>query len=82
MRPMGPSGISPGARRAWEAPTVTKLAIGTETRSSLKSRQHEGSDLSGSGPTRPAPQDQPTAPAVKLGFSVEWAFPLSARWEE
>jgi len=82
MRPMGSSGISPGARPAWEAPTVTKLAIGTETRSALKNGQRTGPDPLGSDSTRPAPPDQPTAPAVKLGFSVEWAFPLSARWEE
>jgi hypothetical protein len=83
MRPMGSSGISPGARCAWQAPTVTKLAIGTETRSALENGQRAGSEFSGSGQTRPAPPDPPAvAPAVKLGFSVEWAFPLSSRWGE
>lgn len=58
------------ARRAWEAPAVTELAICTETRST------------GSMPAaeRPAPP-APVAPASKLGFAFEMSFPLSARTE-
>jgi hypothetical protein len=58
------------ARRAWQAPAFTELKIGTETKS----------DREGSPPSdEPSP---PAAPATKLGFSIEWAFPLSSRTEK
>jgi hypothetical protein len=66
MRPMRSERTGVANRRAWEAPTVTKLAIGTETKTPLTKGQGE----------EPA---QPAAPASKLGFSLEMGFPLSAR---
>jgi len=81
MRPSG-SGktLSENAAeaRAWEPPALTRLAIGTETRSSGKNdseAEPTGSDVQRVEPGGPA------APATKLGFSFEWAFPLSARLE-
>jgi hypothetical protein len=50
------------------------LAIGRETKSSHRN----AAQSPGSNQTKPLP---PAAPATKLGFSMEWAFPLSARWE-
>jgi hypothetical protein len=58
-------------RSAWEAPAVTKVAIGTET----KSAPH------GEGKSLEAPRP-PSSPATKLGFSFEMAFPMSARSEK
>jgi hypothetical protein len=57
-------------RCTWEAPVVTKVAIGTETKSTALG---EGSSL------EPRP---PSSPAAKLGFSFEMAFPMSARTEK
>jgi hypothetical protein len=58
------------ARRAWEVPAFTELKIGTETKSHRES----------SPPSVQPPS--PAAPAAKLGFSVEWAFPLATRTEK
>jgi hypothetical protein len=66
MRPMRSDWTGVGKRRAWEPPNVTKLAIGTETKSPFTNGQGE----------EPAP---PAAPTSKLGFSLEMGFPLSAR---
>ena len=60
-----------GPRRAWEPPAVTRLGIGTETKSAPQSDESLG---------LPAPP-APTSPATKLGFSFEMALPLSARTE-
>lgn len=57
-----------GTRRAWEPPTITKLAIGTETKSSQTSTHG----------ARPEPSP-PAAPASKFGFSFEMSLPLSIR---
>jgi hypothetical protein len=65
-------GIDSAKRRAWQPPALTVLAIGPETRS------RNAAQPSGSSQTEPQP---PAAPATKLGFSLEWAFPLSARME-
>jgi hypothetical protein len=70
MRAAG-SGTTRDKRRAWEAPVVTKLAIGAETRSA---------PATGQG-TEPAHPQAPADPSSKLGFSFEMAFPLSARFE-
>jgi hypothetical protein len=71
---MNASGPTSGERRAWEPPTVTKLAIGTET----KSPPEPG--LAGSFEATPKPEPQPRrSPGMKFGFSFEWSFPLSAR---
>jgi len=64
-------------RTAWEAPAITKLAIGTETKSPSKTEANTAEGVPGSG-QHPQP---PAAPASKLGFSIEMAFPLSARLE-
>jgi hypothetical protein len=69
-----------GARRAWERPAVTKLAIGTETKLARENKQGVG--LEASGQPRLAHPRPPAAPATKFGFSIEMSFPLSARIEE
>jgi len=73
MRPSGSSN-SDGARRPWEPPTIAKLAIGADTRTTA-------GDARGSGTSVPAHPEPPAAPTSKLGFSLEMAFPLSARVE-
>lgn len=70
MRPIGASKTILGSRRTWNRPVVTTLAIGTETKLS-RGVQPEF--------TQPEP---PAAPSTKLGFSLEMAFPLSARTEQ
>jgi hypothetical protein len=62
-----------GKRRPWTAPAMTKLPIGTETKSNPKA---PGAD---SDQARPAHPPVPAVPAMKLGFSFEMAFPMSAR---
>jgi hypothetical protein len=70
MRPTKPGNTS-GAKRAWQAPAVSKLPIRSETKSAGKDGQAK--------PAHPAP---PGAPSSKLGFAFEMAFPLSARLEK
>jgi hypothetical protein len=72
MQPVG-SGKKSGAKRAWQAPAVTKLPIGTQTRSSPPAAADAGQ------PVHPEP---PGTPSTKLGLSFELAFPLSARFGE
>ena len=79
MRPMRSGKTAGGARRAWEPPALTKLAIGTETKSS--GANELGAQAATSGSDKLADPKPPAAPATKLGFSFEWAFPLSARIE-
>jgi len=67
-------GVDIAMRRAWRPPVLTAVAIGPQTRSSRRN----AAQPSGSSQTEPQP---PAAPATKLGFSLEWAFPLSARME-
>src|ERR1700722_9211600 len=62
-------------RRPWQPPALTVLAIGRETKSSNRTAAQAP------GPSRAEPRP-PAAPATKLGFSLEWAFPLSARLEK
>jgi hypothetical protein len=59
------------ARRTWEAPAITELPIGIETKAA------KAKDLSGQ------PDNPPSAgaPATKLGFAFEMSFPLSVRTE-
>jgi hypothetical protein len=71
MGPINDGRTADGVRCAWEAPTVTQLVIGTETKSA---HQADGS------PALPEPSP-PTPPATKLGFSFEMALPLAARTE-
>jgi hypothetical protein len=63
----------PEARRPWEAPTLSKLALGAGTRA-----RPEGHDAGrGEGPV---PCPQPPMPAeAKPGLSVEWSFPMAYR---
>jgi hypothetical protein len=74
MQPTKSDGTSVAKRRPWQPPALTMLPVGRETKSS----QRNAAQSSGSSQTEPQP---PAAPATKLGFSLEWAFPLSARWE-
>jgi len=69
MRPTKSSGTGSAMRRAWRPPVVTQLTLATQKKSGPES----GSAA--------APQ-APAAPASKLGFSFELAFPLSARTEQ
>jgi len=77
MRPIR----SGGARRTWEPPAITKLGIGTETKSSGEDGRRAGLETLNSDQSRSAQPQPPTVPATKLGFSFEWSFPLSARTE-
>jgi hypothetical protein len=73
MQPTKSDSTDIARRRAWQPPALTELAIGRETKSS-----HRAAQSSGSSQVEPQP---PAAPATKLGFALEWAFPLSARLE-
>jgi hypothetical protein len=57
-----------GKGRPWAAPTVTKLAIGTETKAPVGVEADKNAE--------PPP---PATPASKFGLALEWSFPLSAR---
>jgi hypothetical protein len=73
MQPIKSSKTVLATRSAWEPPAVTKLPIGAQTKSAV---------TSGSGQSQLAEPQPPAAPATKLGFSFEMAFPLSARLNE
>jgi hypothetical protein len=72
MQPVKSDTTTVGTRRAWEPPAVKRLAIGAETASPHVAGQ-------GADAAQPSP---PADPATKLGFSIEMAFPLSARLEQ
>jgi hypothetical protein len=74
MQPTKSDSTGIAKRCAWHAPALTALPIGRETKSSHRNAAQS------SGSSRAEPQP-PAAPATKLGFSMEWAFPLSARME-
>jgi hypothetical protein len=77
MQPTKSHSTGIAKRRAWQPPALTVLPVGRETKSS-----HRNAALSsGSSQAEPQPPAPPAAPATKLGFSMEWAFPLSARLE-
>jgi len=65
MQPNGSRGAGAARRRAWKTPTITAVAVRAEAKSPA-----------GENPAQPQP---PAAPASKLGFAFEMAFPLSAR---
>ena len=65
MRPNGSRDAGPAARRAWKSPTLTVVAMRAEAKSP--------------GAAQSAQPQPPAAPASKLGFAFEMAFPLSAR---
>ncbi len=56
-------------RTPWEPPAVSKIAIGTETKSAAQGQDN---------PALAEPQP-PSAPATKFGFSFEMAIPMSSR---
>jgi hypothetical protein len=63
-----------GKGRSWVAPTVTKLAIGTETKSPVAVDQWIEP-----GAVENAEPQPPATSAMKFGFSLEWSLPLSTR---
>jgi len=69
-----------GMRRAWQPPALVELPIGRETRSATDNQQQAAGAQPSRRIDRAEPQS-PAAPEAKFGFSMEWAFPLSARWE-
>lgn len=75
---MKSNGSDHGNNRSWVPPTVTKLAIGTQTKSPV---EVDHTRVSGSGANSAVEPQPPRAPAMKFGFSLEWSFPLSARTE-
>ena len=70
MKHDGSRNAAPAVRRAWKAPVFTTASIRGETKSAA--------ERSATDAAEPQP---PAAPASKLGFSFEMAFPLSARFE-
>lgn len=81
MRPVKARTTILATPRAWEPPALTKLAIGTETRLAVEDGRSAGSRTSSSDQPRSGHPRPPAAPATKLGFAFEWAFPLSTRTE-
>ena len=79
MRPTRHSGSVPPARRIWDPPAITKLALGSETKSTRESGRSSG--LVTSGFDQPAHPQPPAPPSTKFGFSFEMSFPLSVRVE-
>jgi hypothetical protein len=69
----------PGKGQPWVPPTVTKLAIGTETKSPVAVGPGTEPGPSSSRAIQNAEPQPPTTPASKFGFSLEWSFPLSSR---
>lgn len=67
MRQTGSRKTGPTPRRAWTPPAVTAAGALGEAKSPGRGQL-----------AQPRP---PAAPATKLGFSFEMAFPLSARFE-
>jgi hypothetical protein len=66
-------------KNAWQPPAVTKLAIGTETKSAPEKEQGAGRDARAVGRPTVVHPEPPAAPTTKFGLSFEMAFPLSAR---
>jgi hypothetical protein len=81
MQPKKSNMTTKAVRRPWQPPALVELPIGRETRSAVENRQ-EASGARTSGQIDNAYPESPAAPAAKFGFSLEWAFPLSARWED
>ena len=76
---MKSNGSDRSNNRSWVPPTVTKLAIGTQTKSPVdQTRVLERDSSSTNSALEPQP---PSAPTMKFGFSLEWSFPLSVRTE-
>jgi hypothetical protein len=77
MQPTKSDDTGLALRRAWHTPTLTVVSIGSETKSS-----HAGNQTTAAQSSMQGEPPSPAAPASKLGFSLEWAFPLASRWEE
>jgi len=72
MRSILADGTPVQARRAWQAPALVELPIGTQTRfAGAGSRATEAGQ-----PANPPP---PATPSTKLGFAFEMSLPLSVR---
>lgn len=67
------------SRQTWVPPSVTRLAIGTHTKSAVAVDPSLGSKPGESNTQSIAEPQPPRAPAAKFGFSFEWSFPLSVR---
>jgi hypothetical protein len=68
-----------GKGRPWVAPSITKLAIGTETKSPVAAAQAVETGTNAAGAIVIVEPQPSSTPASKFGFSLEWSFPLSAR---
>ena len=79
MQPAKPNMTAKGMRRAWQPPALVELPIGRETRSDFENQQ-KATGAQTPGQIADAHPKSPAAPAAKFGFSLEWAFPLSAQW--
>ena len=78
---MKSNGSDRGNSRSWVPPTVTKLAIGTQTKSPVEADPTLASGRGGAGTNSAVEPPPPQAPGTKFGFSLEWSFPLSVRTE-
>jgi hypothetical protein len=67
------------SRRPWVPPSMTKVAIGTQTKSAIAVDQRPEPGRSDPGTYSATEPRSPRAPATKFGFSLEWSFPLSVR---
>jgi len=67
MRANGSRKLGPATRRSWKAPTVAVITARAKAKPARAGHS-----------AQPQP---PAAPATKLGFAFEMAFPLSARFE-
>jgi hypothetical protein len=81
MQPTKSKLTANGVRRAWQAPALVELPIRRKTRSAAANQQ-QAAGAQTSGEIDRAEPASPAAPEAKFGFSMEWAFPLSARWEK
>jgi hypothetical protein len=70
MRPNNAAPSTSNARPEWEAPAFTKLPIASRTGS--------GANAADGSPHAVEPA-APGQPLSKLGFSFEWALPMSTR---
>lgn len=60
------------ARRAWQAPALVELPIGTQTR-------FAGANSVATDAREPANPPPPATPSTKLGFSFEMSLPMAVR---
>ena len=82
MQPTKSNATAKETRRAWQPPALVELPIGSETKSASDNQKDTDGHPSGADRVDAVDARPPAAPATKFGFSMEWAFPLSARWED